>query len=119
MQKLARLARSQAARSQAARSQPTHSHAGTSRAVRLRRLALATAAAAIVSATIATPATAADTYTQTRYPIVLVHGIFGFDTFQGAPYFYGIEDSLKADSGGATLAVRCFRAQAWSKNCTH
>jgi triacylglycerol esterase/lipase EstA (alpha/beta hydrolase family) len=44
-------------------------------------------------APIAQNAAAADPagYTKTKYPIVLVHGIFGFDTFQGAPYFYGIE----------------------------
>ena len=29
-------------------------------------------------------------YTQTRYPIVLVHGLFGFDKLLGVDYFYGI-----------------------------
>ena len=29
-------------------------------------------------------------YTQTRYPIVLVHGLFGFDKLLGVDCFYGI-----------------------------
>ncbi len=33
---------------------------------------------------------AADTYTQTRYPIVLVHGLLGFDALGPVQYFYGI-----------------------------
>ncbi|MBU6247082.1 MAG: triacylglycerol lipase [Xanthomonadaceae bacterium] len=50
------------------------------------------------------PARATDTYTQTRYPIVLVHGLFGFDQlFGGIDYFYGITGGLRA--GGATVYV--------------
>ncbi|MBK7050945.1 MAG: triacylglycerol lipase [Rhodoferax sp.] len=37
----------------------------------------------------------------TVHPIVLVHGIFGFNNFYGAPYFYGISDTLT--SNGATV----------------
>ncbi len=33
-------------------------------------------------------------YTQTRYPIVLVHGLFGFDKLLGVDYFYGIPQAL-------------------------
>lgn len=36
-------------------------------------------------------------YTQTRYPIVLVHGLFGFDTLAGMDYFHGIPQSLTRD----------------------
>ena len=32
---------------------------------------------------------------KTRYPIVLVHGIFGFDRIMGYPYFFKIVDSLR------------------------
>lgn len=32
---------------------------------------------------------------KTRYPIVLVHGIFGFDRIMGYPYFFKIADSLR------------------------
>lgn len=45
----------------------------------------------------------AQTYAQTRYPIVLVHGIFGFDSFLGLDYFYGIPGALRRD--GARVFV--------------
>lgn len=51
-------------------------------------------------------------YTQTRYPIVLVHGLFGFDSFLGLDYFYGIPSALRA--GGA----RVFVAQVSAANST-
>ncbi|WP_338849829.1 triacylglycerol lipase [Massilia sp. W12] len=40
-------------------------------------------------------------YTQTQYPIVLVHGLFGFDRIGPVEYFYGIPAALR--SGGATV----------------
>jgi triacylglycerol lipase len=41
-------------------------------------------------------------YTQTRYPIVLVHGLLGFDRLLGVyDYFYGIPGDLRA--GGAKV----------------
>lgn len=44
----------------------------------------------------------ADTYTKTRYPIMLVHGLFGFDSLLGVyDYWYGIPSALR--SGGATV----------------
>ncbi|MYM32367.1 triacylglycerol lipase [Duganella sacchari] len=42
-------------------------------------------------------------YTQTKYPIVLVHGLFGFDNVGPVDYFYGIASALR--SGGATVYV--------------
>ncbi|MEI8673776.1 triacylglycerol lipase [Vibrio sp. SA48] len=51
-------------------------------------------------------------YTQTKYPIVLVHGLFGFDTLAGIDYFYGIPQSLTKD--GATVYV----AQVSATNST-
>jgi triacylglycerol lipase len=42
-------------------------------------------------------------YTQTRYPIVLVHGLFGFDSLGPLEYFYGIPAALR--SGGAQVYV--------------
>jgi triacylglycerol lipase len=42
-------------------------------------------------------------YTQTRYPIVLVHGLFGFDSLGPLEYFYGIPGALR--SGGAQVYV--------------
>ena len=57
---------------------------------------LATAAALPLSAQ-------ADTYTQTRHPIVLVHGLFGFDAVGPVNYWYGIPSALR--SGGARVYV--------------
>jgi len=43
-------------------------------------------------------------YTKTRYPIVLEHGLFGFQTVLGVlDYWYGIPQTLEAD--GATVFV--------------
>jgi triacylglycerol lipase len=42
-------------------------------------------------------------YTQTRYPIVLVHGLFGFDNVGFVEYFYGVPSALR--SGGAQVYV--------------
>ena len=43
-------------------------------------------------------------YTQTRYPIVLVHGLFGFDSFLGVDYFYGIPSALRRDGARVYVA---------------
>lgn len=42
-------------------------------------------------------------YTQTRYPIVLVHGLFGYDTALGADYFYRIPQALQKDGAKVYL----------------
>ncbi len=42
-------------------------------------------------------------YTKTKHPIVLVHGVGGFDTLLGVDYFFGIPDEL--EDGGATVHV--------------
>ena len=46
----------------------------------------------------------AGTATQTRYPIVLVHGLFGFDSALGVDYFYGIPDALRRDGAKVYVA---------------
>lgn len=51
-------------------------------------------------------------YTQTRYPIVLVHGLFGFDNIGLVEYWYGIPGNLR--SGGAKVYV----AQVSAANST-
>lgn len=43
-------------------------------------------------------------YTQTKYPIVLVHGLFGFDTLAGVDYFYGVPESLTKDGASVYVA---------------
>lgn len=47
------------------------------------------------------PAVAADTYTKTKHPIVLVHGLLGFDALGPVQYFYGVPSDLRA--GGAVV----------------
>ena len=42
-----------------------------------------------------------DNVASTRYPIVLVHGLFGFDRIAGYPYFFEIEEAL--ERAGATV----------------
>ncbi|MES2945888.1 MAG: triacylglycerol lipase [Pseudomonadota bacterium] len=55
---------------------------------------------------------AAGDYAKTRYPIVLVHGLFGFDSFLGVDYFYGIPSALSQDG------ARVFVAQVSAANST-
>lgn len=52
--------------------------------------------AALCLAVLLVPAQAG-TYTQTKYPIVLVHGLFGFDNIGPVEYFYGIPSALRSD----------------------
>lgn len=50
------------------------------------------------------PAQAQSTYTKTRHPIVLVHGLLGFDSLLGIyDYFYGLPAELR--SGGAKVYI--------------
>lgn len=58
---------------------------------------------ALFGGLIASNAAHADTYTQTRYPIVLVHGLFGFDSLGPVEYWYGIPAALR--SGGAKVYI--------------
>lgn len=75
----------------------------------LRRLVLAATAGLML---LGGSAHAQSSYTQTRYPIVLVHGLFGFDSALGLDYFYGIPDALR--QGGARVYV----AQVSAANST-
>ncbi len=36
-------------------------------------------------------------YTQTKYPVVLAHGMLGFDSILGIDYWYGIPKALRSD----------------------
>ncbi|GLQ32923.1 esterase/lipase family protein [Litoribrevibacter albus] len=44
-------------------------------------------------------------YAKTRYPIVLVHGMLGFDSVLGMDYFYGVESALE-DKGARVYPVQ-------------
>ncbi|BCD87601.1 lactonizing lipase [Pseudomonas solani] len=48
-------------------------------------------------------ALAATGYTQTKYPVVLAHGMLGFDSILGIDYWYGIPSALRRD--GASVYV--------------
>lgn len=63
------------------------------------------AACAISMAFLTAPVSlqAADTYTETKHPIVLVHGLLGFDSVGGIEYFYGIPSQLRRS--GATVHI--------------
>jgi len=74
-----------------------------------RRLALAATAGLLL---MGASAHAQSGYTQTRYPIVLVHGLFGFDSALGIDYFYGIPDALRRDG------ARVYVAQVSAANST-
>jgi len=51
-----------------------------------------------------TASIAQSTYTKTKYPIVLVHGLLGFDSILGVlDYWYGVPGNLRA--GGAKVFV--------------
>lgn len=65
-----------------------------------RFLALATLA---LAACVALPVAAQTGYTQTRHPIVLVHGLFGFDAIGPVDYWWGIPSALR--QGGAKVYV--------------
>lgn len=46
-----------------------------------------------------------DTYTKTKYPIVLIHGMFGFDDILGIDYFYQVADEMSR-SGAEVYAIQ-------------
>ncbi len=56
-----------------------------------------------VAACVAMPASAQSGYTQTRHPIVLVHGLFGFDAIGPVDYWWGVPSALR--SSGAKVYV--------------
>jgi triacylglycerol lipase len=58
------------------------------------------------------PAASAAGYTQTKYPIVLVHGFLGWDNIGPYDYWFGIADALRRD--GAQVYV----AQVTAANST-
>jgi triacylglycerol lipase len=57
---------------------------------------------------------AQSSYTQTRHPIVLAHGLLGFDSILGVyDYWYGMPSELRA--GGAKVYVASFSASNFSE----
>lgn len=70
--------------------------------------------AALLLCLASTAAFAQSGYTQTRHPIVLVHGLLGFDALLGVyDYWYGIPSDLRA--GGARVYVADVSASNFSE----
>lgn len=70
----------------------------------LRRAILGLAIALTITTAFAPRAQAASTFTKTKYPIVLAHGLSGFRSLFGVvDYFFGIPSDLQA--GGAKVFV--------------
>lgn len=69
----------------------------------LRKLALLTTACLAFTGQAQAMGEEPVTYTQTEAPIVLVNGLFGWDTIAGWDYWYGIVDDL--EENGATVYV--------------
>ncbi|USD39611.1 triacylglycerol lipase [Ferrimonas sp. SCSIO 43195] len=61
----------------------------------------------IVAFSLSFPALSGDR-SNTRYPIMMVHGIFGFDSLLGVDYFYGVPEFLSED--GATVFLTAVSA---------
>jgi triacylglycerol lipase len=69
--------------------------------------------AAVLAASAMLPASSfAVGYTETKYPIVIVHGFFGFDSIGPIEYFYGITDTLRNDG------ARVYVSQVTASNST-
>lgn len=72
------------------------------------------ALAALLLCLVSTAAFAQNGYTQTRHPIVLVHGLLGFDSLLGIyDYWYGMPSELR--SGGARVYVADVSASHFSE----
>eukprot|EP01030_Chromulinospumella_sphaerica_P022772 gene22772-22767_t len=69
----------------------------------MKRIVMGWLAACTLAIGLLPSAAQAAGYTQTKYPIVLVHGLFGFDNIGPVEYFYGIPSALRAD--GAQVYV--------------
>ena len=61
----------------------------------LKRIAAACSVALALSLLTFTATQAADTYAKTKYPVVLVHGLLGFDAIGPVNYFYGVPSALR------------------------
>lgn len=58
---------------------------------------------AVIALLLVSPLSHSKGYTETKYPILMVHGIFGFDDVIGIDYFYRIPNELT--KGGAKVFV--------------
>lgn len=63
----------------------------------MRKQVLKVLGAVLFALSISPASSYATGYTETRYPIVLVHGLFGFDNIGPVEYWYGIPSALRSD----------------------
>ena len=68
-------------------------------------LLTAVAAATVSSQVMAMSETLETGYTETKYPIVLVHGFLGFDQLVGVDYWYNIPETLQQDGAEVFVAT--------------
>lgn len=64
-----------------------------------------TATGIVLSLLAAAPTQAASTYSQTKYPVVLAHGMMGWDTMLGIEYWYQIPNDLR-DNGASVYTTQ-------------
>ncbi|MDK2779115.1 MAG: triacylglycerol lipase [Pseudomonadota bacterium] len=68
-------------------------------------LAAAAMAATLFAAQVSAMSDSAETgYTETKYPIVLVHGFLGWDTMLGIDYWYKVVETLEEDGAQVFVA---------------
>lgn len=72
----------------------------------MKKYLLTAAMAATVSAEVSAMSETVETgYTETQYPIVLVHGFLGFDSMVGVDYWYKIPETLQEDGAKVFVAT--------------
>lgn len=70
----------------------------------MKKIMMTWLGACMLALTLFSPLSFAAGYTQTQYPIVLVHGLFGFDNIGPVDYWYGIPSALRADGAKVYVA---------------
>ena len=73
--------------------------------IRSTLTALALAGSLFLSQAQAMSSAPASGYTQTKYPIVLAHGLFGFDALLGVDYWYKVPETLQKDGAKVFLTT--------------
>ncbi len=73
--------------------------------IRSTLTALALAGSLFMSQAQAMSEAPASGYTQTKYPIVLAHGLFGFDALLGVDYWYKVPETLQKDGAKVFLTT--------------
>lgn len=70
----------------------------------MKKILMTWLSAALLALALFPATTFAAGYIQTQYPVVLVHGLFGFDNIGAVDYWYGIPSALRADGAKVYVA---------------